>query len=85
MCCFNKILKYFRQNIQINDKYSLLFINMTEKALLTGGAGFIGHQAIKKILENSDWEILTLIDCYAGNLKRIDDIYEEVEIHPEKD
>ena len=52
---------------------------MTEKVLLTGGAGFIGHQAIKKILENSDWEILTFDRLsYAGNLKRIDDIYEEV-------
>ena len=52
---------------------------MSKKVLLTGGAGFIGHLVIKKILENTDWEIV-VIDrlSYASNLERINDVVNEV-------
>ena len=52
---------------------------MVKKVLLTGGAGFIGHMAIKEILETTDWEILTFDRLsYAGNLKRLDYVTNEV-------
>jgi len=52
---------------------------MGKKVLLTGGAGFIGHIAIKEILEFTDWEILTFDRLsYAGDLRRIDYIAKEV-------
>ncbi len=49
-----------------------------KKVLLTGGAGFIGHLVIDKILSETDWKII-VIDrlSYAGNLKRINDILED--------
>jgi len=52
---------------------------VSKKILITGGAGFIGHQVIKKILQNTDWELF-VIDrlSYAGNLNRINDVVEEV-------
>ena len=52
---------------------------MSKKILITGGAGFIGHQVIKKILQNTDWELF-VVDrlSYAGNLNRINDVVEEV-------
>ena len=31
-----------------------------KRVLITGGAGFIAHHAIKHILENTDWEIVSL-------------------------
>ena len=45
------------------------------KALITGGAGFIAHHMIKKILKQTDWEVVTLdrLD-YSGNLNRLDDL-----------
>jgi dTDP-glucose 4,6-dehydratase len=47
---------------------------MSKKILLTGGAGFIGHQVIKEILVSTDWHIF-VIDrlSYAGDLHRIDE------------
>ncbi len=52
---------------------------MTKKVLLTGGAGFIGHLAIKEIIENTDWEVVVLDRLsYAGNLNRVKDILTEV-------
>jgi len=51
---------------------------MSKKVLLTGGAGFIGHMAIKEILDSTDWEILTIDRLsYAGDLRRLDEIYKE--------
>tara|TARA_S200000501_G_C20803584_1_gene735135 strand:- start:144 stop:1172 length:1029 start_codon:yes stop_codon:yes gene_type:complete len=51
---------------------------MSKKVLLTGGAGFIGHMAIKEILDFTDWEILTIDRLsYAGDLRRLDEIYKE--------
>ena len=49
-----------------------------KRVLITGGAGFIAHHTIKHILENTDWEIVSLdrLD-YSGNLNRISDMMEE--------
>ena len=33
---------------------------MSKRILITGGAGFIAHHAIKYYLENTDWEIVSL-------------------------
>lgn len=45
------------------------------RILVTGGAGFIAHHLISKILEKTDWEIVTLdrLD-YSGNLNRLHDM-----------
>jgi dTDP-glucose 4,6-dehydratase len=49
-----------------------------KRVLITGGAGFIAHHTIKHILENTDWEIVSLdrLD-YSGNLNRIADMMSE--------
>ena len=46
-----------------------------KKVLITGGAGFIAHHMIGKILKETDWEVVTLdrLD-YSGNLNRLDDL-----------
>jgi dTDP-glucose 4,6-dehydratase len=45
------------------------------RALITGGAGFIAHHLVGKILKETDWEVVTLdrLD-YSGNLNRLNDI-----------
>ena len=37
-----------------------LFDNMKKRILLTGGAGFIAHHTIRPLLQNTDWEIVSL-------------------------
>jgi len=56
---------------------------MKKRVLITGGAGFIAHHTIKHLLDNTDWEIVSLdrLD-YSGNLNRISDMMLEM---PEKD
>ena len=46
-----------------------------KRILITGGAGFIAHHLVGKILRETDWEIVTLdrLD-YSGNLNRLHDI-----------
>ena len=48
---------------------------MSEKVVVTGGAGFIGHVFIKNLIENTDYEIISMdrLD-YSGNLNRISDM-----------
>lgn len=50
------------------------------KALITGGAGFIGHHLIEHILINTDMEIICLdrLDT-SGNLNRIDELTREID------
>ncbi len=52
-----------------------------KKVLITGGAGFIAHHLIYYLLENSDWEIVSLdrLD-YSGNLNRLNNILSKVDI-----
>lgn len=50
-----------------------------KRILITGGAGFIAHHLIHKLLLETDWEIVTLdrLD-YSGNLNRLHDILDSV-------
>ena len=56
---------------------------MRKTILITGGAGFIAHHAIDKILSETDWNIVTLdrLD-FSGNLNRL---HEVLMAHPERE
>src|SRR5210317_951178 len=56
---------------------------MSKKILITGGAGFIAHHVINKILSTTDWEITTLdrLD-FSGNLNRLNEV---VSAYPKSD
>ena len=47
--------------------------------LVTGGAGFIAHHFIRKILDTTDWNIVSLdrLD-FSGNLNRLKEIVGEL-------
>ena len=49
-----------------------------KRALITGGAGFIAHHLIGKILRETDWEIVSLdrLD-FSGNLNRLQDLLKD--------
>ena len=49
-----------------------------KRILVTGGAGFIAHHFVNKILKETDWEVVTLdrLD-YSGNLNRLHDSLSE--------
>jgi len=46
-----------------------------KRVLITGGAGFIAHHLIYHLLNNTNWDIISLdrLD-YSGNLNRLDNI-----------
>lgn len=48
---------------------------MSKTVLITGGAGFIAHTLVHRILTTTDWKVVTLdrLD-YSGNLNRLHDI-----------
>ena len=45
---------------------------MSKTILITGGAGFIAHHVVDKVLRETDWNIVTLdrLD-FSGNLNRL--------------
>jgi dTDP-glucose 4,6-dehydratase len=48
---------------------------MSERIMITGGAGFIGSHLVKYLLENTDYEIVILDRLnYAGDLRRLTQI-----------
>jgi dTDP-glucose 4,6-dehydratase len=55
------------------------------RILITGGAGFIAHHLVNKVLKETDWEIVTLdrLD-YSGNLNRLDDTLKEFDAETKK-
>ena len=48
---------------------------MSKKILITGGAWFIAHHVVDKILSTTDWKIITLdrLD-FSGNLNRLNEV-----------
>ena len=48
---------------------------MSKTILITGGAGFIAHHVVDKILSTTDWKIVTLdrLD-FSGNLNRLNEV-----------
>jgi len=48
---------------------------MSKTILITGGAGFIAHHIVEKILNATDWNIITLdrLD-FSGNLNRLHEV-----------
>ena len=58
---------------------------MSKKILITGGAGFIAHHVIDKILSTTDWEIITLdrLD-FSGNLNRLNEVVTSYDEHERK-
>lgn len=54
---------------------------MGKRILITGGAGFIAHHFVDKILSKTDWEVVTLdrLD-FSGNLNRLNEV---VSVYPE--
>ena len=48
---------------------------MSKTILVTGGAGFIAHHVIDKVLAETDWSIVSLdrLD-YSGNLNRLNEV-----------
>ena len=50
-------------------------MNNSKTVLITGGAGFIAHHVIDKILKETDWNIVSLdrLDI-SGNLNRLYDM-----------
>ncbi|MAV56221.1 MAG: NAD-dependent epimerase [Candidatus Pelagibacter sp.] len=58
---------------------------MSKKILITGGAGFIAHHLVDKILSTTDWEIITLdrLD-FSGNLNRLNEVVSAYPVSEQK-
>lgn len=54
---------------------------LSKNVLITGGAGFIAHHIIDRILRTTDWNVITLdrLD-YSGNLNRLADMMQDHDI-----
>lgn len=50
-------------------------LRSNKRILITGGAGFIAHHVVEKILRETDWDIVTLdrLD-FSGNLNRLAEV-----------
>ena len=48
---------------------------MSKTILITGGAGFIAHHLVEKVLKETDWKIVSIdrLD-YSGNLNRLNEV-----------
>ena len=53
---------------------------MSKTVLVTGGAGFVAHHVIEKILRETDWNVVSLdrLD-FSGNLNRLHDMAQELD------
>ena len=51
---------------------------MSKRVLVTGGAGFIAHHIIERIIKTTDWSVVCLdrLD-FSGNLNRLHDVMQE--------
>lgn len=58
---------------------------MSKTILITGGAGFIAHHVIDKVLRETDWNIVTLdrLD-FSGNLNRLKEVVETYPVQDQK-
>jgi dTDP-glucose 4,6-dehydratase len=58
---------------------------MSKNILITGGAGFIAHHVIDKILRETDWNIVTLdrLD-FSGNLNRLQEVVSQYPVQEQK-
>ena len=58
---------------------------MSKRILITGGAGFIAHHVVDKILSTTDWEIITLdrLD-FSGNLNRLNEVVSSYPVRDQK-
>ena len=56
-----------------------------KRILITGGAGFIAHHLVCKVLRETEWEVVTLdrLD-YSGNLNRLHDSLQEFDAETRK-
>jgi dTDP-glucose 4,6-dehydratase len=58
---------------------------MSKNVLITGGAGFIAHHVVDRILGETDWNIVSLdrLD-FSGNLNRLHDVVSEYDAADQK-
>jgi dTDP-glucose 4,6-dehydratase len=56
-----------------------------KRILITGGAGFIAHHFVSKVLSETNWEVVTLdrLD-YSGNLNRLHDALQDFDSETRK-